>query len=377
MDIKPKGDPHSPVWVITEQPYPNDKDKGYVFSSGYGYVFDEMMHDVGIKDYYVIARKPDLNDKFSCTEVFSWLNHYKPPIVIPLEETGRQFCKELNPLRQPKKKKGIEIPQHILDASSDIEKYCGSLLTCDQLKYPHYVIPTYTPETISRHWDQRDVVTYLDLGKAASELTYYKQYGVLEPLKARKLVSDDISFAEILGYIDYFKRCNLLSNDIETVYPKARGNKKSFFTGHPGYPIVIGLADSDVFGISINLFRESVKETVKLWQELQWLFLNIPTLGQNFLIFDIHLYHMLGFILPAENVQDTLFRQHILWPALPKSLQFMTRQYTRQPYYKDEGKSWSMKQLKSLKHYNCLDVCVTFEVYNAQEKEFMQKPHLL
>lgn len=241
MDIKPKGDPNSPVWVIIEEPYSTDEDKGYVFSGGYGYVFDEMMHDVGIDKYYVLPRRSDRSDKNCFTEVFSWLNHYKPPIVIPLEASGRQFCKELNPLRQPKTKKGVDIPQHVLDAKSDIEKYAGSLLTSDKLKYPHYVIPTYAPDTISKHWDQRDVVTFLDLGKAASELNYWKQHGHLEPLKARNLVSDDISFSEILGYIDRFKSSNLISNDIETVYPKARGSKKSFFTGHPGYPIVIGL----------------------------------------------------------------------------------------------------------------------------------------
>jgi hypothetical protein len=54
----------------------------------------------------------------------------------------------------------------------------------------------------------------------------------------------------------------------------------------------------------------------------------------------------------------------------------MTRQYTREPYYKDDGHHWSVKHMDKLRRYNCLDVCVTYEIWEAQEEEFRQKPHL-
>jgi hypothetical protein len=55
----------------------------------------------------------------------------------------------------------------------------------------------------------------------------------------------------------------------------------------------------------------------------------------------------------------------------------MTRQYTREPYYKDEGHGWSFKDMRKLKRYNALDVTVTYEVYLAQEQEFKERPHLI
>jgi hypothetical protein len=57
-------------------------------------------------------------------------------------------------------------------------------------------------------------------------------------------------------------------------------------------------------------------------------------------------------------------------------LQFLTRQYTREIFYKDEGHSWNLKNMNKLRRYNCLDVCVTYEVYDEQEEEFKRRGHL-
>ena len=90
----------------------------------------------------------------------------------------------------------------------------------------------------------------------------------------------------------------------------------------------------------------------------------------------LEVFESLGFNISLEKVQDTLLRHHILWPELSHKLQFMTRQYTREPYYKDEGHGWSVKYMDRLRRYNCLDVCVTYEIYEAQEQEFKERPHL-
>jgi uracil-DNA glycosylase family 4 len=77
---------------------------------------------------------------------------------------------------------------------------------------------------------------------------------------------------------------------------------------------------------------------------------------------------------------DTLIAQHSLAPELPRSLEYLTSIYTREPYYKTEGrgtipddaKGWSMKVDKqSLYVYNCRDTCTTFEIFQAQFQEIM------
>jgi hypothetical protein len=125
-----------------------------------------------------------------------------------------------------------------------------------------------------------------------------------------------------------------------------------------------------------DLFRESTTETVELWKHLNDLIKSVPQLGQNFFNFDLNFYECLGFEIKVEDIQDTLIRHHILWPELPHKLQFQTRQYTREPYYKDEGHGWSIKDMRGLKRYNCLDVCVTMEIWEEQEKEFDERPYL-
>ena len=75
---------------------------------------------------------------------------------------------------------------------------------------------------------------------------------------------------------------------------------------------------------------------------------------------------------------DTLIAQHVLAPELPRSLEYLTSIYTREPYYKTEGrhnlpddtKGWSNKASRqAVYEYNCKDCCCTFEIYQQQVEE--------
>ncbi|HEY1645594.1 MAG TPA: hypothetical protein VGF75_04405 [Candidatus Saccharimonadales bacterium] len=368
--IKPQGSPTAKVWVVVEQPYPQDAQAGYVWSAGYGRMFNSMMQAVGIRDYYVLPRRPDLDHPDTYTIIETDINQYQPPIIIPIEEAGTFFCRELIKNEFSKRK--------LSQGESEISKYAGSILTSPFFNYPHYIIPTLAPDTVMKQYKLKDIVTYLDLGKVSDELTYFTTNGTLQPLPQRTLKYNITDFEELNGYLDRFNSARLLSNDIETVYPK---NKASQYWGHPGLPTCVGLADSKDFGISFELFqgedRVGITRTRHLWRRLQAIFERVDQLGQNFFNFDLPRYEMLGFRIDRFRCHDTLIRQHILWPELEKSLQFMTRQYTREPYYKDEGHGWSFKDMRRLKRYNCLDVCVTMEVFEAQQKEFEKRPYLL
>lgn len=79
---------------------------------------------------------------------------------------------------------------------------------------------------------------------------------------------------------------------------------------------------------------------------------------------------------------DTIIGQHVMWPELPRSLAYLTSIYTREPYYKDEvkeedsdTKSWSAKMDRPrLYRYNCKDICVTYEIQEAQAQEMKEGP---
>jgi hypothetical protein len=211
------------------------------------------------------------------------------------------------------------------------------------------------------------------------EYEYFKANGSIQLLPSRILVIEP-TYSELLSHllrIKYDYSCKLfthISVDIETIRPR-KGTVYNKL-GHPGYPYTIALATSPYWGISFSLWDYLPEESFRIWSLLNEILSTIPNLGQNYFSFDTHFLEALGFHINLANVQDTLIRHHILWPGLEHKLQFQTKQYTRQPFYKDEGKNWNPKYKAQLLRYNALDVVITYEIYLAQELEFNARPHL-
>lgn len=370
--IHSKGSPSSPTWILVDRPLADDSTRGYLYSAPLGHTFDKMMIAAGFENYYVTCFRPDTEHSDSWRNVIGELNQYRPPIIIPLGAIGQKITSALSQSRRGK--------TYNEEKDSNINKYSGSLLTSDMgLDYPHYVIPTIEPLDVVRQWKLRDIIINCDLGKAKLELDYWKTHAfTLQPLPERTHKIDFSCFDELLADIDEMLGCPLVSNDIETIYPKAptKTQPSQFYKILPGYPICTSFASSSTFGISFDFFRESVTETRELWKHVAKLIWEVPSLGQNFFNFDALFYRSLGMRVPLDKCQDTLIRHHVLWPEFKHTLQFQTRQYTREPYYKDEGHGWNIKDMKKLKIYNCKDTMVTFEIYDEQEKEFEERPWL-
>lgn len=368
MYIPSKGSPSAPCWVIVDTPMSGDVDKGYLFSSSTGYVFDKMMQEAGIPNYYVTCYRPDTEHDDAYANIPGDLNLYKPPIIIPLGAIGHKLL----PVMSPRRRKKNFNP----DKDSELSKYAGSLMQSEQLNYPHYVIPTYHPVDIIRQWKLRDIIISCDLGKAAAELDFHKANNyALNPLPIRNPKIDFDSFDELIWLLNSWNGLPYISNDIETIYPRAptKTQPSQFYKILPGYPVTIGLAPSKDFGISFDLFRESKSETRELWRVLYKLLKDTPSIGQNFFNFDANFYECLGFTLPLELCRDTMILHHLLWAELPHKLQFLARQYTREPYWKDEGAGWSPKNMRGMKIYNCKDVMVTYEIFEEEMKELKER----
>ena len=370
MYIHPKGNPASPVWILVDNPLSDDTTRGYLYSAPLGHTFDKMMQAAGFQDYYVTCYRPDTDHLDAWQNITADLEHYKPPIIIPLGAIGQKLCDQLEMKRRSK--------NYNVDEDSEINKYCGSLLHSHYLSYAHYICPTVEPIDVVRQWKIRDIIINCDLGKAFTELEYWKKHGSLQSLPQRIHKIEFQCFDELLFDIDNMLSCSLISNDIETIYPKAptKTQPSQFYKILPGYPITISFASSPTFAISFDVFRPSLSETRELWKHIAKLVWEVPSLGQNFFNFDALFFRSLGMRLPLDKCKDTLIRHHVLWPEFKHSLQFQTRQYTREPYYKDEGHGWSLKNMKQLKIYNCKDTMVTYEIYNEQEKEFNERPWL-
>jgi len=95
---------------------------------------------------------------------------------------------------------------------------------------------------------------------------------------------------------------------------------------------------------------------------------DIPKVAQNGL-FDGWFLASFSDIFVENYIHDTMVAQHCAYPELPKGLDFLASIYTREPYYKDEGKNWSPRDAEDVERfliYNAKDVCTTLEVHLAQ-----------
>jgi hypothetical protein len=354
--MKPKGSPTSRIWCVIDKPYEKDNEKGILFSSPTGFVFDKLWRGSGINhEPYICSLEmyPTFGD------FVSELTKYAPPIICPLGKiaTGKLLPETL--------KKGDT------DEAS-LEKYAGSLLRCSAINYPHYCIPLLSPDAVIANWEYKFVHQQIDCGHVREELEYFLRTGSLQELPKREIITEP-NYAVLTDTLRSFENARFLSTDIETIRPR----KGSLFYGrHPGHMYLMGLANSPSFAISFCLWRYEDWQTVEIFRLLNYLFKKVPQIGQNYFTFDTHFTEAYGLEHCLDKCEDTMLRHQILWPELPHKLQFLTKQYTRQPYYKDEGKGWNPKALQRYMIYNGLDCCVTYEVYLGQEEEFNDRPYL-
>jgi len=355
--MQPRGNPQSKIWCVLDKHYDKDEEKGGVLSCGYGYSFDKLWRESGIKEQpYCIAI--DGNFAAACSDI----NTFQPPIICPLGKIATALFLP-------------ETRSHAKGETKDetsLEKYAGSLLQSPSISYPHYCIPLLAPDAIVANWEYKFIHTQIDLGHVREEIEYYNRNAVLKELDRRTIITEP-EYSVLIDTLRSFENDKLISVDIETIRPK-RGS--IYYGRTPGHMYLMGIANSPSFAISFALWNYTPEQTVQIFRQLNYLFRRVPQVGQNYFTFDTHFTEAYGLEHCLDKCEDTMLIHQILWPELPHKLQFLTKQYTRQPYYKDEGRGWNPKQLKRYMIYNGLDCCVTYEVYLGQEGEFNDRPYL-
>jgi hypothetical protein len=283
----------------------------------------------------------------------------KPPFIIPLSSpaSGSPALGQLCPFTVEKRTN-----------TAAITKYRGSLLCSKDVAWQHYVVPAFTPGYVFSVWDERQAAV-LCLAKLAEEYEYWRAWGILQPPPQRKLIADP-GADDCIDYLNGVLSSppeTIVSIDIENI-GVYRGKYKTKQRNR--VPYVIGFATDPLTGISIGLGEYERDKLAAIWRLIDRVFRKKKQVGQNYYTHDLPWMHYLGFIPSLEHVHDTLVRHHVLWPELSHKLDYQTFQYTREPYYKDEGKNWTVKERQTMKRYNVKDVCVTLEIYLAQEAEF-------
>jgi hypothetical protein len=354
----------SPIWIILDEPYPHDSNDSVILSGGYGYNFKKIwkLGGLGLGDIHIRSLKPCLGASYVDDVVLSKLLYdidiYKPTFIVPLSDLVLNYL----------------VP-HTIQAkenNSSLGKWAGSLLQSKYISYPHYVIGSQPPDWVTRNWDYNEIQAFIDFGHVREEFEYWRKYGAINPLLQRNLLVMP-EYSDLVSYLNDCLHISYVSVDIETIRPK---KDSSYWRINPGYPYTIALAKNPRDAMSFSFWDYTEDQCLKIWRLLDEILTKIPQIGQNYFLFDSHYLEAIGFRLCLQECRDTLIRHHILWPSLKHALHFQTRQYTREPYYKDEGKNFNIKQKEKFMIYNAKDAAVTYEIHNEQEREFSEKPHL-
>jgi uracil-DNA glycosylase family 4 len=362
------------TWLIGEAPG-GDEDASATLTSdgvpfiGYsGKLLDKMLDEVGFPNGSCCysnpykSRPPDNDIKrlhelgipapLFIDQFLEELRIYKPTILVTCGKTPTNL---LVPDTKPKiYRKGQK------EDKEGFGSWRGSLLQSPLLDWPHYVIPMYHPAFVLRNYSEREICTLI-LARAFEELQYWNTNHALQALPLRQLITNpDFGVA-----YDFLRRClaspEPISIDIELLNRKV--------------PYTISFAINPAEAISMSFWNYQEAELTCLWRMIDAILATKQQIGQNYCRFDAHWLRGLGFNVNIKLVHDTLIRHHVLWTGLRHSLEFQTMQYTREPYYKEEGKAWSLKKegLDKLMRYNCKDTTVTYEIYNSQEAEFNER----
>jgi|SRR5580700_6332124 uracil-DNA glycosylase family 4 len=367
-----RGNVLAPICLVGEAPGADEDQTGVPFVGASGRELDRMLAEIKIDSndcwwtnpYKTrppdnhLDRLPKLGVAFELfiEQFFEELNAYKPTFIVPLGAT---------PL-------GILCPFTINQRTGTgaIGSYRGSILRSPLLTWEHYVVPSFHPAFLFRAWDERQNAV-LCLAKVKEEFDYWQQHKQLQPLPQRRLVSDPAAD----DCIDFLRRLlqtpqTPVSIDIENI-GIYKGDKKYKTPKRKRVPYVIGLGNDINEAWSIGLAEYERNKAIQIWLLIDQVLRECVLVGQNADTHDLPWMEYLGFSpLAIRRLHDTLVRHHVLWPELSHKLEYQNFQYTREPYYKDEGKNWSVKERQKMKIYNCKDVAVTLEIYYAQEKEF-------
>jgi len=348
MKVKGFGPTNSPsLAIVGEAPGKDEEAQGKPFVGAAGWLLDNMLSSTGISrdECYVTnvceSRPPNNDFAFFYTD-----KSRKVPSPELINERQRLWkeIREVNP-------KVVIVmgnePLKALTGEQGIKKWRGTMIEKNNLR----VLPTWHPAYVLRVYSVRPVVE-LDL-KKANRQAHNPSWPTIH-------IQSDPTFESCMAFLNTTPE--VCTADIETL-------------GEKMHIRCIGFATSTTDAISIPLMSHGSS----LWtvdqeadilvamdrflrnQDTKFIYQNGP--------FDLTVMaRELG--LHTENYYlDTMFAHHLLYPELPKGLDFLSSIHTDFPHYSDYVAGSDL----STQEYNGMDCLATYQVAVAVESELRER----
>jgi uracil-DNA glycosylase family 4 len=355
------GNSKAKLVICGEAPGEIEDDRGLPFVGPSGDLLDEMLNVAGIKrsDVWltnVVKYRPPQNDltKLKLIGVdydeqvevlWKELSQIKPNCILAL---GGTALKALTGQEGITQRRGS-----IYRSKRLLSKVVGTYHPAHLLRQAGTEVANYSARVYVQH----------DISRAVEEAKF-SDFKI--PDRALKVIQNS---SQLNQFIRKYEDCKYLSIDIETF---------------KCVPSCIGLAFSKWEAVSVPLFNTmgNINFCNINYNEMAWMWKFIADLlaspkyykvGQNFKFDDARL-RTLGFVTSNFHA-DTMLMAHTLYPELPQSLAFLASIYTKEPYYKDEGRDFDPRKDKidRLLIYNATDAAVAMEVFEEEDIELKDK----
>lgn len=367
MKILTKGNPDADILFVGEIPGMDEEREGIPFAGYSGQELDAECIDAGINPsrcfYTNVAHKRPFGSKmenlfYNKTEakergISEFQGTFPDPIVTEGLVALREIVEKVQPniiiaLGSLALWAFIGDNESVLNSRrkpAGIVKWRGSVMEA----WGRKVAFTYNPAYITRNWSDRWTVVQ-DLRRFNLEAT--------SPVVTRRNYNFTPSptFPQAIELLENI-RGKQIAVDVET--------RRGLITS-----IAFAWSEEDAFCIPFSNFIENEEGYWDLNEETQLILKIRETLcGPNTLvcwqngIYDIaYITKLWGFI--PNHQDDTFLMQHVSFPGLSKSLNFIASMYA-DPYcyWKDEGKEFIPGKHDVRRHrvYNCLDAVYTLE----------------
>lgn len=363
MKLIQSGKRDANIVIVGEAPGANEERAGLPFIGGSGELLNRMLSVAGISrsDCFitnVCHVRPPGND-------FAWF--YKPANQKHILLGAHHLKKDLEAIRPNLVIAFGAQALRVLTGKIGIEKWRGSILESN-LVPGQKVIATYHPAYAMRIWDYKAVID-LDLVRCAEEA---KTREIVLPQREYFLNPDGLVRGQLAAEM---AAAEWLAVDIECIEISPGNWKLSCvgFSDRAERALVISMDDAD----SVRVVRELCAcPAKKIFQNGQF---DVTVLRQNGIavtnfVWDTMLGHHSIYTECAGDDEVSILTRKSggkkRSAAIMKGLAFQTSIYTREPFYKDDGKLWKTTGDKNLFWlYNGRDAAVTREIRDVQAVE--------
>lgn len=354
------GSPDSKIAFVAEAPGAEEEKRGIPFVGAAGDLLNRLLIGAGLsrQEVYitnVVKERPPNND----ISHFIKFNKSGIPVTTPAYDAYEQLLYE--------ELKGLKANVFValgrvsmyalarLGKQGDLSKYRGSIL---RGLSDRKVIPTFHPAAIFRQ--------YLLLYSLKHDLIRIKDESLTPEITypERELITNP-SINQVLSYLEECRLANTVAFDIETL-----GNEIACisFALSPKRCMCIPF-----FNPPENIF--SPEQERDIWLSISEVLENpqILKIAQNGIFDASFIFNRYGII--ATNLEDTMVGHGILFPEMPKGLDYLTSIYTKEPYFKDDGKKWKNPgvSIEAFWLYNAKDSAVTFEVWLQLKEDLIKQ----